>query len=91
MSQETYQMVPIGYIRRADQDIRLEILDTYRPALKELDQFSHVIVFWWADRHDNEASRGVMQTEPPYAPGQICGVFATRAEYRPNPITMCMV
>lgn len=88
MRQETYEMVPIGYIRRSDQEIHLEILEAYRPALVQLDQFSHVMVFWWADKHDNEASRSVMQTEPPYAPGQICGVFATRAEYRPNPIAM---
>jgi tRNA (Thr-GGU) A37 N-methylase len=47
-----------------------------------------VMVFWWADKHDNEKSRSLMQTEPPYAVGQICGVFATRAEYRPNPIAM---
>ena len=86
MPQETYQMYPIGYVRRADQDIHIEILDANRPALKQLDQFSHVMVFWWADKHDNDASRGLMQTEPPYAPGQICGVFATRAEYRHNPV-----
>lgn len=46
------------------------------------------MVFWWADKHDNERSRGIMQTEPPYAKGKMTGVFATRAEYRPNPIAM---
>lgn len=29
-----------------------------------------------------------MQTELPYAAGQVCGVFAIRAEYRPNSIAM---
>lgn len=88
MNRETYHMYPIGYVRRTAQDIHLEILETFRPALKQLDQFSHVMVFWWADKHDNEDSRSLMQTEPPYAAGQICGVCATRAEYRPNPIAM---
>jgi tRNA (Thr-GGU) A37 N-methylase len=46
------------------------------------------MVFWWADKHDNEKSRGIMQTGPPYAKGKVTGVFATRAEYRPNPIAM---
>jgi tRNA (Thr-GGU) A37 N-methylase len=46
------------------------------------------MVFWWADKHDNEQSRNILQTEPPYAQGKITGVFATRAEYRPNPIAM---
>lgn len=29
-----------------------------------------------------------MKTNPPYAGEVECGVFATRAEYRPNPIAM---
>jgi tRNA-Thr(GGU) m(6)t(6)A37 methyltransferase TsaA len=66
----------------------LEILEAFRPALRQLNHFSHVTVFWWADRHDNERSRRIMQTEPPYASGKLTGVFATRAEYRPNPIAM---
>jgi tRNA-Thr(GGU) m(6)t(6)A37 methyltransferase TsaA len=85
---QTYQMVPIGFIHRSEGGISLEILEAYRPALKQLDQFSHVMVFWWADKHDNEKSRAILQTEPPYAQGKLTGVFATRAEYRPNPIAM---
>jgi effector-binding domain-containing protein len=73
---DTYQIYPIGYVRRADSEICLEIGVTFRPAL------------WWADRHDNEKSRSIMQTEPPYAEGKLTGVFACRAEYRPNPIAM---
>jgi tRNA (Thr-GGU) A37 N-methylase len=51
------------------------------------------MVFWWAHRHDNERSRTTLQCEPPYAKGKITGVFATRAEYRPNPIavTTCKI
>jgi tRNA (Thr-GGU) A37 N-methylase len=66
----------------------VEILESFRSALKQLDHFSHVVVFWWADKHDNEKSRSTMQTEPPYAKGKVTGVFATRAEYCPNPIAM---
>jgi tRNA-Thr(GGU) m(6)t(6)A37 methyltransferase TsaA len=85
---EAYQIYPIGYVRRPENDIYLEILEAFRPALRQLNHFSHVMVFWWADRHDNERSRSIMQTEPPYASGKLTGVFATRAEYRPNPIAM---
>ena len=56
--------------------------------MKQLDHFSHVKVFWWADKHDNEKRRSIMQMDPPYAKGKVSGVFATRAEYRPNPIAM---
>lgn len=88
MNEKTFHMQPIGYIRRSEDRIYLEILVPFRPALKQLDQFSHVMVLWWADKHDNEKSRSIMQTEPPYAKGKMTGIFATRAEYRPNPIAM---
>jgi tRNA-Thr(GGU) m(6)t(6)A37 methyltransferase TsaA len=88
MSEATFHMHPIGYVRRSADGVQLDILGPFRPALKQLDRFSHVMVFWWADKHDNEKSRNIMQTEPPYASGKVTGVFATRAEYRPNPIAM---
>jgi tRNA-Thr(GGU) m(6)t(6)A37 methyltransferase TsaA len=91
--QDAYQIRPIGYVRSADGDSYLEILEPFRPALKQLDQFGHVIVLWWADQHDNEESCGLVQCRPPYAEGTLTGVFACRAEYRPNPvaITVCGV
>jgi tRNA-Thr(GGU) m(6)t(6)A37 methyltransferase TsaA len=88
MNQSSFQMQPIGYIQRTGTGIFLNILEPFRPALTQLDHFSHMLVFWWADRHDNEKSRTIMQTEPPYAKGKLTGVFATRAEYRPNPLAM---
>jgi len=86
--EKIFQMFPIGYIRRNEKGISLEILEPYRAALKQLNHFSHVMVFWWAHKHDNQKSRSALQCEPPYAKGKITGVFATRAEYRPNPIAM---
>ena len=93
MSEQTFQVRPIGYVRGQEGNSHLEILEPFRPALKQLDQFSHVIVVWWADRHDNEESRSLMQCMPPYAEGKLTGVFACRAEYRPNPIaiTACKI
>lgn len=88
MNEITYHIHPVGYVRRSGDGVFVEILEPFRPALRQLDHFSHVMVFWWADRHDNLKSRSIMQTEPPYAAGRITGVFATRAEYRPNPIAL---
>jgi len=87
-NEQTFQMFPIGHIQRNQKNISLKVLKPFRPALKQLDHFSHVMVFWWAHKHDNEKSRSLLQCEPPYAKGRITGVFATRAEYRPNPIAM---
>lgn len=33
----------------------------YRAALHELEHFSHVIVFWWADRFDSLQVRIVLE------------------------------
>ena len=87
-SQETFKLVPIGHVRRQEGCIELAILEPFRPGLRQLDHFSHVIVLWWADKHGNDRSRGTLQCEPPYAAGKITGVFACRAEYRPNPVAM---
>lgn len=67
--QETFQMSAIGRIRRNGDGIDLEIDEPYRPALVELDEFSHVMVFWWAGHVDSEEYRDMLQCEPPYAPG----------------------
>lgn len=90
---EVYQIYPIGYIRRSENSIHLDILEPFRQGLKQLNHFSHVMVFWWANRCDNEKYRSKMQTKPPYAKEKLTGVFACRAEYRPNPIaiTTCKI
>ena len=85
---EAFRLDPIGAVRRSNGEIHLEIGEPYRPALKALDHFSHVMVFWWADRLDDEKSRSVMQTRPPYAEDHVTGIFATRSPLRPNPIAM---
>lgn len=87
------QLVPIGAVRRTEQGVTIEITEPYRPGLLQLDRFSHVLVLWWANLHDNPEGRTKLVTELPYAPGVEAGVFACRAEYRPNPIavTACKI
>ena len=86
----TYELRPIGYVHASDAEgsYFLKIDEAYRPALKEMEQFSHVMIFWWADRMDTKDKRNIMTTELPYAPGVEAGVFACRSEYRPNPIAV---
>jgi tRNA-Thr(GGU) m(6)t(6)A37 methyltransferase TsaA len=87
---KTYLLHPIGWVSASDEtgSYLLQIDEPYRPALKQLDQFSHVMIFWWADQMDTEQFRNIMTCELPYAPGVEAGVFACRAEYRPNPIAV---
>ena len=88
--QKTYALHPIGYVRASEeeQSYILQIDEAYRPALKEMAQFSHILIFWWADKMDTKQHRNIMTTELPYAPGVEAGVFACRSEYRPNPIAV---
>lgn len=79
---------PIGYVRKDGVKTSLEIIDKYIPGLKELNNFSHVIVLWWANMIDNIEYRNVLQVYPPYSLDRLTGIFATRAEYRPNPISI---
>lgn len=91
--QEVYEIYKIGRVTNKNSKSYLEILEPYRPALKCLEDFSHVMIFWWADKFFNNNYRTVLRTKPPYAINKVTGVFATRAEYRPNPlaVTTCRV
>ena len=88
MMNDTIEMVPIGRVQRTGDGVTLVIERAYRPAMRQLGKFSHVMVFWWADRFDTDEWRGRLQSRPPYAEEELTGVFATRAPYRPNPIAM---
>jgi len=92
-------LTPIGVVQSNEQEQKfwIEINEEFRPALKELGKFTHMHVFWWADKNDTEKLRKVMVSQelPPFygkdAPSM--GVFANRSEFRPNPIavTICPI
>jgi tRNA-Thr(GGU) m(6)t(6)A37 methyltransferase TsaA len=88
MIQKEFRVIPIGSVKRNKGRIELHIRPKYRPAMKQLEHFSHIQVLMWADQVDNEEARNWFQTEPPYAPGIMTGIFATRSEARPNPILL---
>lgn len=83
---ETYEVSPVGYVRRESGGAVLEILPAYAPALKELGHFSHVQILWWFSKCQDEEARATMQfNEMPFDAPPL-GVFACRAPKRPNPI-----
>lgn len=83
-----FEVIPLGVVARDHESVTLHIEPAFRPALRELGTFSHVMVFWWADRFDTPEFRTMMQCDPPYAPGHTSGMFATRSPIRPNPLMM---
>jgi len=96
MNENEFKIKPIGYVRiEGDNPMTakyfIDIQEQYRSALKQLDKFSHVQVIWWAHQNDTKEIR--CQTAwvitPPYGEcAPETGIFATRAEYRPNPIAL---
>jgi excinuclease ABC subunit A len=82
---ETFEIFPVGYVRTDSGRTYLEILEPYIPALKELEHFSHVQVFWWFSEFQDKMCREITQSEPLYE-APVTGVFASRSPTRPNPI-----
>lgn len=93
MKKQQFVLNPIGKVLAKEGRFRIVVDKPFRGALDKLDRFSHVLVLWWAHKHDNEKDRSTLQTKIPYADNLPAGVFACRAEYRPNPVavTVCQI
>ncbi len=86
---ESFTIFPVGKIERTENKVYIQIFGNFVSALKQLEHFSHVQVLWWADRSDSEEKRNILETTSPYGENPpVTGIFATRAEYRPNPIAL---
>lgn len=83
---ESYHIFPVGYVRREDGRTVLDILPAFAPALKELDGFSHVQVFWWFSEFEDDVYRQTTQFDRTPFEAPLLGVFACRSPVRPNPI-----
>jgi tRNA (adenine37-N6)-methyltransferase len=57
------------------------LFDEFRPGLRGIEGFSHLILITWLDR----AGEPRLVFTPPFDTGER-GVFATRAPWRPNPL-----
>jgi tRNA-Thr(GGU) m(6)t(6)A37 methyltransferase TsaA len=64
----------------------VEVFEAFRPALKDLDGFSHVILLYHFHR-----ARPFQPHVVPFLDSQPRGLFATRAPNRPNPIGLSVV
>ena len=59
----------------------------YEPGLKDLGQFSHIIVLFWFDR----SQRSNILVHPPHLGGRESGLFASRSPNRINKIGINVV
>ena len=92
MGDREFTISPIGKIAVNDEDFKLLIDEPFRPALLELDAFSHINVVWWCHLLDSPDYRSMTVSHTPYrdAPDEI-GIFATRSPVRPNPVALTTV
>lgn len=88
MSSSAYHVEPIGYVSATGR-YALVIDEAYRPALAELEGFSHITILWWCHQLDDPLFREMTIAERPYKHGPAAvGIFATRSPARPNPIAL---
>ncbi len=88
---DTFQIVSVGIVRKKDKKVTIEIHEDYEQALLRLNQFSHIMVYYWFHKNDTPEKRNVLQVHPRgNKANPLTGVFATRSPVRPNPIGMSM-
>ncbi|NHJ39410.1 MAG: tRNA (N6-threonylcarbamoyladenosine(37)-N6)-methyltransferase TrmO [Asgard group archaeon] len=93
-----FEIIPIGVVKRKQEDTWIEIYDDFKDGLLRLDEFSHIITLWWITGRDTKEDRLRLQHHPKVKAIEglndftvLFGVFATRAPGRPNPIGMTIV
>jgi tRNA-Thr(GGU) m(6)t(6)A37 methyltransferase TsaA len=93
MAKKSFKIHSIGKVKRLDNEICLLLEKKYRPGLKGMDRFSHIIVLWFAELDSADMYEDFLVIEPPYARGESLGLFTTRATIRPNPVasTICEI
>jgi len=83
-----FRIYPIGYICKDHGSTKISVLSEFKPALKELETFSHLQIIWWFNKFDDEKSRKTTQFNKMPFDAPALGVFACRSPIRPNPIAL---
>ena len=85
----SYQVSPIGWVRKTDDKTVIEIYKKYQDALLGVDDLDAIWVLYWFDRNDTSELRSILQVHPrANSDNPLRGVFATRAPVRPNLIAL---
>ena len=91
---ETFQIFPVGVVRKKEEATWIEIFDAYSDALLGLEGFSHIQVFFWFHENDTADRRKTLRVHPRKdKKNPLSGVFATHSPLRPNLIglTICKI
>ena len=91
---ESFQVFPVGVVRKNEEATWIEIFDAYSDALLGLEGFSHIQVFFWFHKNDTADRRKTLRVHPRKdKKNPLSGVFATHSPLRPNLIglTLCKI
>ncbi|MBN1301025.1 MAG: tRNA (N6-threonylcarbamoyladenosine(37)-N6)-methyltransferase TrmO [Melioribacteraceae bacterium] len=83
---KTPEGIPIQPVGAEGVKAEIELLEEYQEGLKDLENFSHLIVIYHFHK-----SQGFDLIVKPYLQEESHGVFATRAPKRPNPIGLSVL
>jgi tRNA-Thr(GGU) m(6)t(6)A37 methyltransferase TsaA len=92
--QNPFSIFPIGFVRKQNAVVWIDVLDEFLEGLLGLEGFSHINVLFWFHQNDNSEKRAIMQVHPRRdEKNPLTGVFATHSPARPNLIglTRCKI
>lgn len=83
----------IGVVEKTgEQEAKVRIFPEFCAGLKGMEDFSHIIILYWAHLRNSEEERRTLVVFPRrHAVDVETGVFACRSPSRPNPIGLCVV
>lgn len=86
------QVNSIGDIQYENENHFIRVKKKFREGLKNIQGFSHLQIVWWGSLVEKVEDRARLITKKPYrnSPAEL-GVFATRSQYRPNPILITTI
>ena len=83
----------IGVVEKSgEREARVNIFPEFSAGLKDVEEFSHLIILYWIHLRDNAEDRKALLVVPRrHTVNAEKGIFACRSPSRPNPIGLCVV
>ena len=89
MMKEVFQIFPIGIVKKENEKVWIELIDTYLDGLLGMEGFSHIYVLYWFHENDTLDKRKTLQVHPRGdQDNPLTGVFGTHSPLRPNLIAL---
>jgi tRNA-Thr(GGU) m(6)t(6)A37 methyltransferase TsaA len=87
------RLIFVGEVKTIEgEKATVNVHPKYCEGLKDIVEYSHLIILYWAHRRDNSKERRTLLVYPRRHGWEVdTGVFSCRSPSRPNPICLCVV